>query len=132
MLPNWQTGYLEANSPFATSPHPPASTYQATMKLAHLLSALNEEGSDTPNKDISPFSASKSMLCTIPTDMSTSNQSPPSGAFRHPFEDPQSDSITYPARSVVKGCKTSGCVVCLRGPPPSFEKGTPIWYGRVY
>lgn len=45
-----------------------------------------------------------------------------SSPFRPSF--PCEDSTTR----AVKGCKTTGCLVCLKGPPPTFDKGTPIWY----
>jgi hypothetical protein len=55
------------------------------------------------------------------TPMNTSNNNSNNNNNNNTTASPNLNS------QVAAQCKTPGCIVCLKGPPPSFSKGTPIW-----
>lgn len=102
----------------------PTSHSSANIKQkSTLVSPRNSIRTRSSKRDPPPLSMDSSAsdtsqpITSSPSSSSSSSANPP----------PNPPSSVQP----VLACKTPGCIVCLKGPPPSFEKGTPIWYDTL-
>lgn len=121
------------------------------MKMEELLSAASDEmeqnknDNGTSNTSAEPEhdspllnKANKSPLVSPRNSTRTRNRKDSGASFSIDTDNDSSPSSStqtstptgspnLSARSVASQCKTPACVVCTKGPPPSFSKGTPIW-----
>jgi len=99
----------------------PRTTIRTRSKKDNPRLSVDTSNHDNDTQTV-PSSANPSPSSSSSSPLSSSTSTTPTTSTTSPI-----NGQTNAALDPKKLCKTVGCVVCTKGPPPSFTKGTPIW-----